>query len=147
MQPMPSDLLSLISTSLISSHLRPGPLSGLLFPHSHRKLPCIYLLSRMFHVPHSSILHRLYHPYNTEEAKIMQVLIMQFSPSCSSAPFSRTPYGYVLPVKFHSHTTQTASWKYCLCYKRSTCFVWVMNGLLRYKNSVKITFLKSDNGL
>jgi hypothetical protein len=101
----------------------------------------------MFHVPHSSHFHWLYHPYNTEEAKIMQLFITQFSPSCSSAPFSRTPYRYVLPIKFHSYTTQIASWKYCLCYKRRTCFVWVMNGLLRYENSVKITFLMSDNGL
>jgi len=31
MQATPSDLLSLISIFLISSHLRPGPLSGLLF--------------------------------------------------------------------------------------------------------------------
>jgi len=102
MQPTPSDLLS-----LISSHLRPGPLSGLLFLHSHRKLPCFYLLSRMFHVPHSSHLHCLYHHYNTEEAKSMQILITQFSPSRSSAPFPNTLQVCSLRKVSQSHNTNS----------------------------------------
>jgi hypothetical protein len=145
MQPTPSDLLPLISIFLISSHLRPGPLSGLLFPteHFHAFTFSPVCSTGFTHLIFIDFINRT----TLKKQKIMQLLIAEFSSSFSSAPFSRTPYRYVLPVKFHSYTTQTSSWKYCLCYKRGTFFVWVMNGLLRFKTGVKITLLKSDNGL